>query len=124
MNKRDMVAKMRRAAESMLVVTPELSDHIMAGAAALEREAEAEEKARPNVTLEEQAEFIASRAVAGPCSCGRPNDPCEDSKRRFAAAAETLRRLREDGGKMLAHHQGGHSDIGRFLRSLGVEPKA
>lgn len=98
-----------------------MGDPLKRAIEALEREADAEEKAKPKVTLEEQAEA---------CGCIVAGLGLSDiGMKRIAAAADTIRRLDEEGGKLL------HESLGiimsstgvRFrdlLRSLGVEPRS
>jgi hypothetical protein len=105
-----------------------------AGAAALEREAAREEAERPKVTLEEQETAIRlylkeshgahdSDGVCRHVAFGN----CDHAR----AGASTLKRLAEEGGRLLVAHRDalgkvltwcncGHCG---FLRSLGVEPQ-
>lgn len=83
----------------------------------LEREAEREEQERPKVTLEEMAEACS---YASGLACG-PHVEWLD------LAAATLRKLDEEGGKLLLRLFSSDRDAakaaGDFIRSLGVEPK-
>lgn len=88
-----------------------------AGAAALEREAEREEKERPKVTLHEMREAVIN---AEHCDKAGEDEPL------LKAAASTLKRLAEEGGKMMHDHypKGKCACDGcRLLRSLGCEAK-
>ncbi len=88
-----------------------------AGAAALEREADAEEKAKPQFPLEIMAEHVSKTARGWACG----NNPCKCCR----AAADTLRRLREEGPQFASavHLRCFHADLVEWLRSLGVELK-
>lgn len=88
----------------------------------LRREArEREEKAKPKVTLLEQRR-VAAQAAADYSSGGEP-----ETRDGFYAIADTLRRLDEEGGKLLLRLFSSDRDAsrasGEFIRSLGVEPK-
>lgn len=90
MNKREMAKQFRAVADKpWFALQPEDYE---AAAAALEREAEREEKERPKVTL---AEMVRE--------CSRDID-CEHNTSKLLAAADTLERLRVEGGKFIARH--------------------
>lgn len=125
MSKRDMAARLREDADGI----PKYCNNsfycrLMAGAAALEREADAEEKAKPKVTLENQIHrlnWLSGKLLAGSVRGGNAADAAECD-----AAAETIRRLDEDGGRWRHHLQVNRFDlpsIDAILESLGVEPK-
>lgn len=83
----------------------------------LEREAEREEQERPKVTLEEMAEACS---YASGLACG-PHVEWLD------LAADTLRKLDEEGGKLMARHANTTfaccCDGCVLAHSLGVEKK-
>lgn len=81
----------------------------------LRREARArEEKAKPKVTLKDQVDVVASAR-------------CEGFEVQLKAAADTLRRLDEEGGKLMARHANTTfaccCDGCVLAHSLGVEKK-
>lgn len=117
MTKREQVDRLRRAVDSAFLVTPQMANDIAAAADALAREAEAEEKAKPKVTLRAQEEACHA---CGEFSARPVGDVCAD----LLAAADTLRRLREEGPSQMADlRQLGMYRAVAFLRSLGVEPR-
>ena len=76
------------------------------------RDAEAREAAaKPRVTLEEQISAIRGAVI---------NYTPSHIDRAISAAADTLRRLKEEGPKFSAIGYY-HSDLVAWLRSLGVE---
>ncbi len=130
MNKREMALQLKKWAGQWATYTNfgepvMLAEIASEAAAALEREADAEEKARPKVTLQEQEHALmgARLCAATSCMCRMsPSLRCH----RLDAAADTLRRLREDGGDLLRKHLNTTfpcTCVGCVLaRSLGVEP--
>lgn len=113
----------REIAERLLTYRKFSGDQVVAdlewAAEALQREADAEEKAKPKVTLKDQVDVVASAR-------------CEGFEVQLKAAADTLRRLDDEGGELLGwlltyHGTNGPTTCGlkavTLLRSLGVEPK-
>ena len=129
MNKREMAAECRKWIDHFWrdesgPTAVRVKEVLNASAAALEREAEAEEKAKPKVTLEQQIAAVESsrdycHSSGIECACGSlPTCP------RMDAAADTLRRLRDEGWKVLGkYHTSEPCPATDLLRSLGVEPK-
>ncbi len=95
-----------------------LDDAIEAGIAALREKVERDEKERPKVPLSAQIAYVRSHSHS---------DPNEHAAQQ--AAADTLRRLEEEGGKLLNWHfdKIGHDTTREewvlLLRSLGVEER-
>jgi len=123
MNKREMANQLRKWAGQGITykIGSEtlMSDEIASeAAAALEREAAREERARPKVTLEQQQEA---------CSDAADTERLHDiDKPAMQAASDTLRRLREEGPNLI--HQVSQRQAPcscnqcDFLRSIGVKP--
>lgn len=116
MNKREMASLVR---SNKPYVMDDMSKALEASALALEREAEAEEKAK-KVTLEDME--IICDIVARGCSVSH------DGMTKMGMCQDLLRRLREEGGAFLDSI--GNNPVGDYtlamrdwLRSLGVEPK-
>ena len=111
---------------------------IDAARAALREKAEREEQERPKVTLAEQASaalLMARDAWSGLIPRLRPTSDADLAvTQQLYAAAATLRKLDEEGGKLLAELDRMIAakrtiecvtwrPTADFLRSLGVEPK-
>ena len=118
MNKREMANQLRKWSGQGITYTLGrevlMSGEIAAAAAeALEREAEREEQDRPVYSLKEQIADIDDE-FSGTDTAGN-------------AAAATLRKLDEEGGKLLARHANTTfaccCDGCVLAHSLGVEPK-
>jgi hypothetical protein len=120
------------ALQDSLVVTKYAAK---AGAEALEREAAREEAERPKVTLAEMVTTLRAKPGNADCpDCAAPlaGYHCDGRRVRLDAAASTLKRLAEEGGKLLAWELSIATqaelasyarDVRDLLRSLGVEPK-
>lgn len=134
MNKREMADYIRRNA--VFRIHDEVAT---AAAAALEREADAEDKAKPKVTLKEQArvvDLMQRDTEYGLVPRARPGSTIASTMiSELSAAADTLYRLDEEGGKLLAElnrltDSGRHFECvtwkltADLLRALGVEPKS
>jgi len=125
-SKRESADGLRRAAEVMDAMTPDLAADMRAASEALEREAAREEAERPKVTLEEQVALLEEACSDKTFWDQREHYwPLRQDKTK--AAASTLKRLAEDGGRLLARKFErdfeASNACGDFLRSLGVEPK-
>ena len=123
MNKREMARGLRYgcsepptqwAGQHVYYITV-IGESARAGADALDREADAEERAKtPTLAEQEQmVRFCADGVQAVGC--------CRDI---MLAAAETLHRLAEEGGKIVfASTWPGETDALRLFRSLGVKSR-
>lgn len=120
MTAREALKKLREKGSLDEMIGMIIGDPLTRAIEALEREADAEEKARPKVTLKEQVEALrwaSTLTGMGPS---------------VAAAADTLRYLEEGGGRLLlGQDQAARGAVGpsklayaQFLRSLGVEPRS
>ena len=136
MNKREMANELMLRANRLRAQSgsPEFVAEAklnVAASEALHREADAEEKAKPKVTLKEMISELENpySVVPAPKSLKSTCYASTERERVCVAAADTLRRLDEEGGKLL------HESLGiimsstgvRFrdlLRSLGVEPRS
>ena len=106
-----------------------MGDPLKRAIEALEREADAEEKAKPKVTLKEMISELKNpySVVSAPKGLENTRYASKERERVCVAAADTLRRLDEEGGKLLLRLFSSDRDAsrasGEFIRSLGVEPK-
>lgn len=136
MNKRDMAACVREWGRCEINGRLHSKDICDAAAAALEREADAEEKAKPKVTLKEMISELENpySVVPAPESLKITCYASTERERVCVAAANTIRRLDEEGKRFLIEARGqselfSSGDIWpavrvmcSFLRSVVTEP--
>lgn len=119
MNKREMATIVRLWGETEINGRMHSKEICNAAASALEREAESEEKTKPKVTLAEMVDAVQFAIDNHDkfCHCS-----ADIKAPRLTAAADTLRRLREEGRKIVKEHSDIECNAFSFLRSLVVEP--
>ncbi len=126
MTAREALKKLREKGSLDEVLGALMGEPLKRAIEALEREAAAEEKAKPKVTLEEQVrvvDLMRRDTESGLVSRACPGSTIASTMiSELAAAADTIRRLDEEGPELLKAFVMAN-DIHKFLRSIGVEPK-